>query len=142
MIEEGLRVYLSGPMTGYEEYNHPEFNRITKKLEDSGFFNLVINPASMDEGEKPWKYYIVRDLRIIMDLDIEALILMEGWEKSKGARAEVYVATEVLGAKLYLYKDTNDGFTLTPLRYDEATLPSGRVVDHDKTAEVVVRRTQ
>lgn len=116
MIKQDMNVYVSGPMSGIDEYNHPEFNRISKILRDSGNFAKVINPADLDEGEKPWKYYLKRDLKIIIDNDVEALILIPGWHDSKGARAEVYVASEVLGAHLYMYEDLEDGFQLTPYK--------------------------
>jgi hypothetical protein len=115
MIKKDAVVYLSGPMTGYKNYNHAEFNRISEKLEGSGHFKKVINPASMDEGEKPWQYYLIRDIGIIFKNKVDAVILMKGWEKSKGARAEVFNAVEILDADIYLYEDDEwDGFKLIP----------------------------
>lgn len=138
VLKQRFTAYLSGPMTGYVNYNHAEFNRITEVLEKSELFKRVINPASMDEGEKPWKYYLKRDLRIIMDNDVEALVLMPHWEDSKGARAEVYVAAQVMGAKLFLYEDTADGFKLTPYTLPERIQLSG-VIESRQSIKVTVK---
>lgn len=41
-----MKLYLSGPMTGYENFNFPEFFRIAEKLRKLG--NKVVSPAEFD----------------------------------------------------------------------------------------------
>jgi len=115
-------VYLSGPMSGIEHYNHPEFKRVGAILEQSGMFKKIINPANMAEGEKPWGYYLNRDIRMILNGNVDTVILLSGWQASKGARIEVRVATEVLDAAVYTYRDTAEGFSLTPMHIYPDTL--------------------
>lgn len=88
-----MKVYLSGPMTGYPEFNFPAFNAATHVLRLDGF--EVINPAESFEGrtDLPLDDYIRVDLEAIMGLPSDGgLILLDGWRGSKGARAEVALA--------------------------------------------------
>ena len=79
------RVFISGPMTGIEDYNRPAFMAAEEKLKKAGF--SVFNPAWMrfDSG-------FGNDA--IMAIDLMALshcnyiYQLEGWDKSKGASAE------------------------------------------------------
>ena len=82
-------VYLAGPMTGYDDYNFPLFNRTAASLRAEGF--NVINPAEhgIVEGAE-WADYLRFDLAKIAGC--ESIALLPGWEASKGARLEVHVA--------------------------------------------------
>lgn len=94
-------MYLSGPMSGIKEHNFPAFHQAANRLRWMGY--TVINPAELDEsdsmapGERPWAWYITRDLRELLDCDTVAVL--PGWRKSKGAKLEVYVA-RMLGMKV------------------------------------------
>lgn len=96
--EERMRLhpytYIAGPMTGYPEFNHPEFNRVAKLLRDVG--QLVINPAEEDGGEfdHPWDYYLRRDLMLIAE-KVGRVVLLSGWQNSHGASLERYVAEKL-----------------------------------------------
>lgn len=86
--------YVCGPMTGYKEFNHPEFNRVTKLLRDKGL--LVINPAEEDGGDlgQPWDHYLRRDLVLIAE-KVGRVVLLSGWQNSHGATLERYVAEKL-----------------------------------------------
>lgn len=86
--------YVCGPMTGYEEFNHPEFNRVTKLLRDKGL--LVINPAEEDGDDlgQPWDYYLRRDLALIAE-KVGRIVLLNGWQNSHGATLERYVGEKL-----------------------------------------------
>ena len=115
-------VYVSGPMTGLEDYNHPAFREAGERLKASGLFDAVINPSDMDEGEKEWSYYLKRDLRLILEKNVTDILLLPGWDRSKGAMLEVMVAGNVLNASLYLYEDAGDSKVMRPM--DIASLES------------------
>lgn len=135
MFEKGQfkRAYISGPMTGYPEFNRPMFMRAGSDLEKLGWFREVINPASMDEGEKPWSYYLSRDLKVIMtDGGVTDMILLPDWEKSKGARLEVKVATALYEPRLWLWNLTYD---LTPMSI-EVALDMARAAEAPEEREV------
>jgi nucleoside 2-deoxyribosyltransferase len=102
--------YLAGPMNGYEEYNFPAFFKAEEHLKQLGFD--VINPARIDQEELGFNPKIdtadaaflneaaKRDLNGVIESD--CLILLQGWEKSKGANAEIGVA-KWLNKPIYLY---------------------------------------
>ena len=90
--------YIAGPMSGYPEYNFPAFDAAQARLEALGF--KVISPAQIDrdEGFDPTKDEVTPELMAdIVRRDIEAIIksdiiiLLDGWEDSKGAVAEANV---------------------------------------------------
>ena len=83
------RVYISGPITGVENYRE-KFKAAADRLTAAG--HVVINPAELADvlPVASWGEY----MRIDFDL-IElawALVLLPGWETSRGCRAEVDLA--------------------------------------------------
>ena len=120
-----LKVYCAGPMSGHVDYNFPAFFAASEFLEQQGY--AAINPAQLDidagyplerlklltpeEFQEFLKGAMKRDLEAIQSCD--ALVLLPGWEKSKGARAERAVA-EWAGLRVgYLWMETGDGLRLT-----------------------------
>lgn len=86
------RVYLAGPMTGYENFNFPAFNAAAQRLRTEGFD--VVNPADhgiVDGAE--WADYLRFDLEKLAQC--ESIALLPGWEASKGANLEVSVAQKL-----------------------------------------------
>lgn len=86
------RVYLAGPMTGFENFNFPAFNRMAADLRDRGY--VVENPAEhgvVDGAD--WADYMAYDLTRL-GLCGQVAVL-PGWENSKGARLEVHIAREL-----------------------------------------------
>ena len=91
-LRDGARVYIAGKMTGMPEFNYPLFNSTAKFLRDLGF--VVENPA---ENQTPpcgsWGGWLKQALRQMLLCD--AVLLLDDWEDSRGARLERFVATEV-----------------------------------------------
>ena len=83
---EPKRVFISGPMTGIEDFNRPAFMKAQEKLRKAGF--SVFNPAWMEFDDGGF------DTQAILSIDLNALghcnyiYQLEGWEKSEGAAAE------------------------------------------------------
>lgn len=95
----GNKVYIAGPMSGYEEFNFPAFNRVEELLRGSYGYKHVINPAKLHPTtDLPWVEFLKQDLRELITCD--AVFLLKGWEKSRGATLEAFVAY-VLGLRLY-----------------------------------------
>lgn len=98
---DGMKVYLSGPMTGFEEFNYPAFHAHAEALRARG--HEVVSPAEQDlvSGLNPevaeWHEFIRWDLKVLVDC--EAIVLMDGWHKSRGARLEHHVA-DALGMQV------------------------------------------
>lgn len=110
-----MKIYIAGPMTGYEQWNFPAFFDAEEKLIALG--HEVINPAHNDgpdlglalesagTPERPnhtWAWYMKRDLPHVLEAD--ALCVLPGWQDSKGASLEVHVANSI-GLPIYVLQE-------------------------------------
>jgi len=87
---EELVLYLAGPMTGLEEYNYPAFHQAAKDLRGQNF--EVCNPAEEHDGDQslPRQVYMRSALENL--LKAEAIVMLPGWQRSRGAIFELQVA--------------------------------------------------
>lgn len=84
-----MRIYISGPMTGRPEFNYPAFHAVAAELRAVG--HHVENPAENHEPEcKSWSGYM--RLALAQLVFCEAIYMLRGWERSKGARIEFDLA--------------------------------------------------
>ena len=98
-------IYISGPMTGYPNFNREAFTKAKIRLIGQG--KEVVSPVLLeqdDEGrtwkplQKKYSYYLKISLSKM--LSCNAIVMLPGWEQSKGAKVERYLA-EALGYKIY-----------------------------------------
>lgn len=86
------KIYISGPMTGRPNYNHPAFNAEAARLRALGY--EVVNPAEINASiNLTWHECLRRDLQEMLSCDAVALI--DGWHDSIGAHLELHVAHRV-----------------------------------------------
>lgn len=86
------RIYISGPMTGIPDLNAPAFHAAAAVLRDLG--HDVINPAeNIADDHHDWRDHMRCDLRLL--LTCEAVAMLPGWERSRGARLERHAALEL-----------------------------------------------
>lgn len=83
-----MRIYLSGPMTGLPELNFPAFHEAAARLRAEGL--EVVNPAELSVGVSDWEACMRADIKALCDCD--AIVLLPGWESSKGAHLELHIA--------------------------------------------------
>ena len=87
-------IYIAGQMAGLPDNNYPAFVRAEGKLLHDGW--LPINPARFDYvfGENPTGKLLdaVCEAERAAIPFLDAIYLLKGWEKSKGARRELEVA--------------------------------------------------
>ncbi|WP_329602547.1 DUF4406 domain-containing protein [Pseudomonas putida] len=86
------RVYIAGPMTGLPEFNFPAFHAMAATMRAEGWH--VENPAEhghVDGAE--WADYLRFDIARLSTC--EAMMLLPGWSRSRGARLEVHIAKEI-----------------------------------------------
>jgi hypothetical protein len=84
-----MSVYISGPMSGYVQYNRPVFFDAERKLKDKYPGLVVLNPARLPVGLM-YEEYMRLDMAMV---DIASqVIVLPGHEDSPGARAEVAYA--------------------------------------------------
>jgi len=101
-----MKYYIAGPMTGIPHHNIPLFEAAAGLLRKQGFD--VITPIELDDSEtyiaakadetgnlatfkESLGTLLGRDLMLIID-DVDGVIVLPGWEKSRGARLEVFTA--------------------------------------------------
>lgn len=120
-LPPGSKVYLAGPMTGIPQFNIPAFDYAAVDLRCEYGLD-VISPAELDspemrrfamaseDGKMPadgkiagesWGDVLARDVRVIAD-ECAGVVLMNGWEKSRGARLEAFVGL-LTGKKFFRY---------------------------------------
>ena len=83
-----LRVYISGPMTGYPNLNRPAFAMAAEKVEAAGM--IPVNPHTLCDPSWDWHRCMRADVAALCASD--ALLLLPGWEKSNGAQLELHIA--------------------------------------------------
>lgn len=104
------KLYIAGPMTGYKRYNFDAFYRAEEILVRYAGYEAY-NPARVDMEDHGFDpdtsdAPTPEELKLIMKRDCEALLecdgiyMLEGWEKSLGARAEHALALSV-GMKIH-----------------------------------------
>jgi len=93
-----LRVYIAGPMTGLPLFNKPAFNKAAQQLRHAGF--SVISPAELyPHTDRSWEYYMKAGLAALLQCD--AILMLDGWESSRGAKLEFKVASALKLQVLY-----------------------------------------
>lgn len=88
MIGPGSVVYLSGPMTGYPDENRPAFFAAEYLLR-MVYGCAVLNPARWPDGLS-WVQYLRLDVAMLRGASV--VVLLPGWESSRGARIEIDLA--------------------------------------------------
>lgn len=83
------RIYIAGPMSGLPGNNYDAFHAAATALRARGF--EVENPA--ENPEPPcgsWLAYM--RMAVVQVAKVDTLVLLPGWERSKGARVEFNLA--------------------------------------------------
>lgn len=118
-----MKLYLAGPMTGIPQFNFPAFDEAASNLRMvlGGDGVDVVSPAEIDDpatraaalaskdgapgsgttSGETWGDFLSRDVKLVAD-EVDAVMVLPGWENSKGARLEVFVARSV-GKPVYDY---------------------------------------
>ena len=101
-----MRIYIAGPMSGFDNFNFPAFFAADEYLKKFG--HEVFNPAQKDIDEwgdletikkkANYRDCMRKDLNCILDW-AEAIYLLKGWEQSRGAQIEKALA-EVLNLEI------------------------------------------
>lgn len=81
-----MKVFISGPITGVEDYRE-KFKKAEMELLEKGY--TVMNPAVLPAGFE-WREYML--ITILMLCPCDAIYMLSGWEHSKGATLEYQYA--------------------------------------------------
>ena len=94
-------IYIAGPMRGLPESNYPQFESVARFLRSEGWD--VCSPVEIGSAfgtaaelnADPVKLYRAMDAeRDTLRTSCDAILLLPGWERSKGTRAELTIALE------------------------------------------------
>lgn len=77
-----MKIFISGQITGIENY-WERFNEAEERLTSSG--HLVLNPANLPVGFDGSDYMLIAYAMIEV---CDAVLMLEGWNNSQGARTE------------------------------------------------------
>ena len=94
-----MRVYISGQITGLDiKVAEQYFEQVEKQLEEAGY--IPVNPMKVVEyhPDHTWHYYMAKDIEALLYCD--AILMLENWTNSKGAKIEHGIA-QGLGLQLY-----------------------------------------
>lgn len=146
MIPQRKKFYIAGPMTGIPQFNFPAFDAAAASLRSYGY--LVVSPVELDDPSsraaalsnetgdpeqynadtgETWGDLLARDVKMIAD-EVSGVVALEGWEESRGARLEVFVA-RTCGKPVYSYEEwLNDPTPGAPLT-EEFLIPDWETND-------------
>lgn len=88
-----MKVYIAGPITGNPDYL-VHFHRAAEEFKNKG--HIVLNPTILPAGLE-WEEYMIITLRMVGVSD--KILMLKGWEKSRGACEEHDLAKH-LGIKI------------------------------------------
>ena len=117
-------IYISGPMTVDLDNFDQHFQDVEDALSKLGW--APVNPAKDKTVDFPesvrwtnnaWKEYIKRDVDLVSQCD--AICLIKGWEKSKGAMVELVTAYKY---DLLVVMELEDGTFTVPRKISELNL--------------------
>ena len=103
------KIFLSGPMTGYPGYNFQKFNLVEKQLAEARI--ECINPVHICKKYK--EEHVLADKAVFdkmiaeeqeAEMGCDAILLLDGWQMSKGARLELKTALE-MDMQIFLEED-------------------------------------
>jgi hypothetical protein len=111
-----MKAYLAGPMSGIPQFNFPAFYEAAAQLRALGWD--IISPAEIDDTEdegaalksvdgspesakRSWGDFLARDVKLIADGGITAIVFLPGWTDSRGARLEATVGLLQKGFLFY-----------------------------------------
>jgi Domain of unknown function (DUF4406) len=117
MVDTTEVIYIAGPMTGIPQFNFPAFDAVAEGLRSQDY--TVVSPAEMDDPQtrkaalaspdgapgsgttdgQTWGDFLARDVKLIAD-EIDVVAVIPGWEKSRGARLETFVARALCGKRV------------------------------------------
>jgi nucleoside 2-deoxyribosyltransferase len=86
-----IRVYIAGPISGIPERNMPAFEVAAASLRAAGY--EVVSPLEVNPEPTDWNTAMRKDIPHLCRCD--AIVLLPGWEKSRGTRIEFGLAVNL-----------------------------------------------
>ena len=95
-----MRIYIAGPMTGIARWNRPAFIKAAEKLRGLGW--EVTSPVEIADAfgsqntivTTPGLLETVIDEELAQLATCDAIYLLNGWQRSRGAKCELFLALD------------------------------------------------
>lgn len=84
------KIYIAGPISGLPNFNRDAFNAEANRL--LGLGHVALNPAILPDGLEQHEYMAICIEMVKM---ADQLVMLPGWERSAGARAEHALAIKL-----------------------------------------------
>ena len=84
------KIYIAGPISGLPNFNRDAFNAEAHRL--LGLGHVALNPAILPDGLEQYEYMAICIEMVKM---ADQLVMLPGWERSAGARAEHALAIKL-----------------------------------------------
>lgn len=87
-----MKIYISGKISGTDlTETRKRFAAVAKAMKRLGY--EPVNPLENGLSEQDtWEVHIIKDIATL--LQCKAIYMLQGWQESKGARIEHYIAIE------------------------------------------------
>ena len=123
-----MKVYTAGKMTGLPSFGADEFRKAARVLRERGF--EVVSPLEMDEAAGlcvdgltgfedltdqgfDIRSTLMADLEAVL-FDVDAVVLLPGWQGSRGALAE-YATAHAAGVPTWTLTYDGEGIVLAKI---------------------------
>lgn len=101
--------YLSGPISGDIESNTRKFVEACVELRARGY--KIVSPVEVCDEQlattkqaPDWQWYMRRDIEAMVSDEVEGIIMLPGWENSRGAKVELSIA-RALSYRCFTYEE-------------------------------------
>lgn len=84
------KIYIAGPISGLPNFNRDAFNAEAHRL--LGLGHVALNPAILPDGLEQHEYMAICIEMVKM---ADQLVMLPGWDRSAGARAEHALAIKL-----------------------------------------------
>lgn len=128
-----MKWYIAGPMSGKPQFNIPGFldarNDLIARGLAGGMEDVIIPADALNAEEyalamqspdgapgghtKPYNHCLADDIHLWLTSNTEAVLLLQDWHHSRGARIEVFIAVS-LGMRVYFRSRYNTISELSP----------------------------
>lgn len=88
------RVYICGPISNMPDDNKPAFENAQRVVNLLGFDAINPHDTCKDIEPKEWTACMKADIKVMVDCDY--LVVLKGWDGSKGAILETSIANQLM----------------------------------------------
>ena len=113
-----MRLYVIGPVSGFDDLNKPAFVQAHKILTHNGYSVLI--PHDFVSMNADWQAAMKRSIETMMKCD--GVAMLEGCERSFGALLEQHIAVK-LGIPCYTVSEWASGIVHVPQSYEQKRCP-------------------